>query len=276
MDNINGKVGIITGGTSGFGLAMTEALLAKGARVSVFSVDDLSSDLVQAMLKKHRDNLIINNADITDKASAEFMVERTIEKFGTINFIIANAGFAIRFEKPFPSLTVDFLYESMEKEFQVFPIAFASLALAASKYMIEEYEDAKRDANGHLLESGSIIVTLSEAALCPLRDDLLAYAAAKKASLSIMQSLSGILGPKNIRVNGIAPGFANTAGPQKFYSRYPHIKTYVDSRIYLKPAFMSSEAVVPAIEYLLNDNYVTGQVIALDGGFSNEIQNYFE
>lgn len=276
MDNINGKVGIVTGGTSGFGLAITKHLLDKGAKISVFSVDDLKSEPVVSLIDKYKDRVIVNNVDITEKNSSELMVQKTIERFGKINFLIANAGFAIRFEKPFPSLSNNYLYESLETEFKVFPIAFATLALAASKYLIKEYENAKRDKNGHLTESGSIIVTLSEAALCPLRDDLLAYAAAKKAALSIMQTLSGNFGEKNIRVNGIAPGFANTAGPQKFYSRYPQIRDYVDSKTHLKPSFMASEAVVPAIEYLLNDNYITGQVITLDGGFSNEVQKYFQ
>ncbi len=251
-------------------------LLYKGAKISIFSIDDLTNETVVSLVNQYKDQVIINNLDITAKNSSELMVQKTIARFERLNFLIVNAGFAIRFEQPFPDLSNDYLYESLETQFKLFPIALATLAHAASRFLIEEYKNAKRDKNGHLIESGSIIVTLSEAALLPLRDDLIAYAAAKKAALSVMQTLSGIFGEKNIRVNGIAPGFANTAGPKKFYSRFPQIKDYIDSKTHLKPSFMSPESVIPAVEYLLNDNYVTGQVITLDGGFSNEIQNYFQ
>ncbi|MDD4362968.1 MAG: SDR family oxidoreductase [Atribacterota bacterium] len=276
MSNISGKVGIVTGGTSGFGLAITRHLLYKGAKVSIFSVDDLRNESVVSLVNQYKGRVMVNNLDITEKNSSELMVQKTITRFGKLNFLIVNAGFAIRFEKPFPDLSNNQLYESLEIQFKLFPIALATLAHAASVYLIEEYKNPKRDKNGHLMESGSIIVTLSEAALLPLRDDLIAYAAAKKAALSVMQTLSGIFGEKNIRVNGIAPGFANTAGPKKFYSRYPQIKDYIDSKTHLKPSFMSPESIIPAVEYLMNDNYVTGQVITLDGGFSNEIQSYFQ
>jgi gluconate 5-dehydrogenase len=129
---------------------------------------------------------------------------------------------------------------------------------------------------GHRHDSGSIIVTLSEASLCPLRDDLIAYAAAKRASLSVMETLAAVLGPKNIRVNGIAPGFANTAGPRKFYDRFPQIKADIEAKTHLKPSFMNAEAIVPAMQYLLTDNYITGEVLALDGGFNIELKRYFQ
>jgi NAD(P)-dependent dehydrogenase (short-subunit alcohol dehydrogenase family) len=129
---------------------------------------------------------------------------------------------------------------------------------------------------GHRHDSGAIVVTLSEASLCPLRDDVIAYAAAKRASLSIMESLAAVLGPRNIRVNGIAPGFANTAGPRKFYDRFPQIKADIEAKAHLKPSFMDPNAVVPAVLYLLTDNYVTGEVIALDSGFHIELRRYFQ
>jgi NAD(P)-dependent dehydrogenase (short-subunit alcohol dehydrogenase family) len=74
-----------------------------------------------------------------------------------------------------------------------------------------------------------------------------------------MESLAAILGPKNIRVNGIAPGFANTAAPRKFYDRHPQIRADIEAKVHLKPAFMDPRSIVPAVLYLLTDNYVTGQ-----------------
>ena len=199
-----------------------------------------------------------------------------MEWFGQVDFVVANAGFAIRFEESLLKLPIDRLIEAMRIQFEVFPIAFASLALAAARVMAPRYETIEPAENGHRPDSGAIVVTLSEAALNPLRDDLLAYAAAKHASLAVMESLAATLGPQNIRVNGIAPGFANTAGPRKFYDRYPQIKADIEARAHLKPSFIDPGAVVPAVLYLLTDNYVTGEVIPLDGGYNITLNRYFQ
>jgi NAD(P)-dependent dehydrogenase (short-subunit alcohol dehydrogenase family) len=168
------------------------------------------------------------------------------------------------------------LTEAMRTQFAIFPIALAQLALAAARVMAPRFAAVPPDATGHRPESGSIVVTLSETSLCPLRDDLLAYTAAKRACLSVMESLAVTLGPKNIRVNGIAPGFANTAGPRQFYDRFPDIKSDIEAKTHLAPSFIDPGAMVPALLYLLTDNYITGQVITLDGGYHIELKRYFQ
>ncbi|TFG60287.1 MAG: SDR family oxidoreductase [Spirochaetales bacterium] len=211
-----------------------------------------------------------------EKDAGRVMVEKTVAGFGRLDFVIANAGFAIRYEKPLFSMTSEEIAETMLTQFKVFPVAFTTLAVEASKEMSKRYGSVGVNEAGHPRETGSIVVTLSEAALCPLRDDLLAYASAKLACVSVLRTLSATFGPLNIRVNGIAPGFANTAGPKKFYDRFPEIKSEIEKRNHLKPPFMHPGAVVPAVMYLLTDNYVTGEVIALDGGYNINMVSYFQ
>ncbi len=274
--SLKGKSGILTGGTSGFGYEIAQALSEHGANVSVFSIDEAPPNSTTAAGKDGMGIIEYGKMDILASDASEKMVARTIERFGTIDFVIANAGFAIRLEEPLLSLSASKLAESMRTQFEVFPIAFATLAVEAAKVMAPKYESMPSDETGHRPDSGSIIVTLSEAALSPLRDDLLAYAAAKKACHWVMRSLAATLGPKNIRVNGIAPGFANTLGPRKFYDRFPRIREDIESKAHLKPAFMDPAAVVPAVLYLLTDNYCTGEVIALDGGHNIHLDSYFQ
>ncbi len=276
QSSLEGKVGILTGGTSGFGYAMVRALLSRGAKLAVFSVDELSDAALAEVQNPAKGEVEYYTKDIMASGASEEMVVQTMDRFGKLDFVIANAGFAIRFEESILKLSLDKLAESMRTQFEVFPIAFATLALAAARVMAPRYEVIEPDDMGHHHDSGAIVVTLSEAALCPLRDDLLAYAAAKRASLSVMESLAAMLGPKNIRVNGIAPGFANTVGPRKFYSRYPQIKADIEAKTHLQPAFMDPRAVAAAVLYLLTDNYLTGQVIALDGGYGIELKRYFQ
>jgi 3-oxoacyl-[acyl-carrier protein] reductase len=274
--SLAGKSGILTGGTSGFGYEIAQALASHGANVSVFSIDEAPQATAEISGQGGRGAIEYSKVDILAPDAAEKMVKAAVERFGTIDFVIANAGFAIRFEEPLLSLSASKLAEGMRTQFELFPIAFATLALEAAKVMAPKYESAAADAMGHRHDSGSIIVTLSEAALSPLRDDLLAYAAAKKACHWVMRSLAATLGPKNIRVNGIAPGFANTAGPRKFYDRFPRIREDIEGKVHLKPAFIDPAAVVPAVLYLLTDNYCTGEVIALDGGYNIQQDSYFQ
>lgn len=276
QSSLDGKAGILTGGTSGFGFEIKRALLARGANVAVFSVDELADEAIAAIRAEARGTVQYEKMDILQPGSAEKMIQRTLDWFGKVDFVIANAGFAIRFEEPLLEMPVEKIAEAMRTQFEVFPIAFATLALEAAKVMAPFYENIEPDEMGHRPDSGAIVVTLSEAALCPLRDDLLAYAAAKHASFSVMRSLAATLGPMNIRVNGIAPGFANTAGPRKFYDRFPQIKADIEARCHLKPSFIHPGAVVPAVLYLLTDNYVTGEAIALDGGFNIQMTSYFQ
>jgi len=276
QSSLAGKAGILTGGTSGFGYAIVRALLNHGANVAVFSVDELSAPASLELQRETRGDARFFTQDITARGASERIVEQTLDCFGKVDFLVVNAGFAIRFEESLLKLSLENLATAMRTQFEVFPIALATLALAAARVMAPRFAPVQPDDTGHRPDSGAIVVTLSEAALSPLRDDLLAYAAAKHACLSVMRSLAATLGPQNIRVNGIAPGFANTAGPRKFYERFPQIRADVEAQTHLKPAFMDPGAVVPAVLYLLTDNYVTGTVIPLDGGFNIDLKRYFQ
>jgi len=272
LSSLKGKSGILTGGTSGFGQEITRALASQGANVAVFSIDEppKCTNEDQTGIVEYK------KLDILSPEAAERMVKIAVELFGAIDFVVVNAGFAIRLEESLLSISAKKLAESMRVQFEVFPIAFATLAVEAAKVMAPKYKMIPQDEMGHRHDSGSIVVTLSEAALNPLRDDLIAYAAAKKACHWVMKSLASTLGPKNIRVNGIAPGFANTQGPRKFYDRYPQIRDDVENKVHLKPSFMDPRAVVPAVLYLLTDNYCTGEVIALDGGYNIHLSRFFQ
>jgi NAD(P)-dependent dehydrogenase (short-subunit alcohol dehydrogenase family) len=276
QSSLKGNSGILTGGTSGFGFEMVKALCHHGANVAVFSVDEVSEAALAELRQDSIGKVEFYQKDIRASGSSEEMVEQTVKRFGTLDFAIANAGFITRCEEPLLKTPPEQVADALHKQFDVFPIAFATLALAAARAMSPCYRTMEADATGHRSDSGSIIVTLSETVFFPLRDDLIAYAAAKRACLSVMESLAATLGPQNIRVNGVAPGFANTAGPRKFYDRQPRVKADIERKNHLKPSFMHPAAIAAAVLYLLTDNYVTGQVITLDGGYKIELTNYFQ
>jgi NAD(P)-dependent dehydrogenase (short-subunit alcohol dehydrogenase family) len=274
--SLKGKAGILTGGTSGFGYEMVKAIVAQGGRVAVFSIDKVTPQARSQAEAAGPGEVVFYEKDIMDKGAADEMVDRTVSQYGQLDFAIANAGFAIRFEKPLLEMPTDELAEAMRTQFEVFPIAFATLAIRAAQAMAPVYGAIQADETGHRPDSGAIVATLSLAAVIPLRDDLLAYSAAKRAGVSIVESLAATLGPYNIRVNAIAPGFANTAGPKKFYDRHANIREDIDDHIHLQPSFLHPGAVLPAVEYLLTDNFITGQVITMDGGYHIGLRRYFQ
>jgi NAD(P)-dependent dehydrogenase (short-subunit alcohol dehydrogenase family) len=273
---LSGKAGILTGGSSGFGYEMVRLIVAQGGRVASFSIDQVDAQARRQAEAAGPGEVVFYEKDIMATNAADEMVDQTMRQFGRLDFVIANAGFAIRFEKPLLETSTEELAEAMRTQFEVFPIAFATLAIRASQVMAPVYSAIQPDETGHRPDSGAILATLSLAAIIPLRDDLLAYSAAKRAGVSIVESLAATLGPYNIRVNAIAPGFANTAGPKKFYDRYANIREDIDDHTHLQPSFLHPGAVLPAVEYLLTDNFITGQVITMDGGYHIGLRRYFQ
>jgi NAD(P)-dependent dehydrogenase (short-subunit alcohol dehydrogenase family) len=273
---LDGKAGILTGGSSGFGFEMAKAIVARGGRLAVFSADEITDVGHREVAAAGSGEAVFLHQDITAPGAADAMVDETVRRYGRLDFAIANAGFAIRFERPLLEMPAEEIAQAMRTQFDVFPIAFATLALRAARVMAPRYRDLPADANGHRPDSGAIVANLSIAALIPLRDDLLAYAAAKRAGLSVMESLAATLGPQNIRVNAVAPGFANTAGPKKFYDRHPNIRADIDAHTHLRPSFLHPGAIVPTVLHLLTDNFITGQCVTIDGGYTNNMRLYFQ
>jgi len=277
MEKQKGKVAIVTGGTSGFGLAISEAFVKQGINVAIFARGE-TTDLEktrQALTLKGEGKVICLKQDITAKGAAEKIVEATVKELGMVDIVVNNAGAAKRIEKPYFNFPLEKFSEYMLDQFKQFAIAPVQLSIAAAKVMAKKYAGMGYDKFGLPKDTGCIIYNLSASALQPIRDDLLAYSAAKRAALSTMETLAGVLGKYNIRVNAIAPGYANTAGPKKFYNRFPNIRADIDKHISLKPNFMDPIAVVPAVQYLVIDNYVNGVVISLDGGWHLRFNRYF-
>lgn len=277
MNEQKGKVAIVTGGTSGFGFAISEAFVKRGMNV-VVSARGKTADLEkirQTLTSKGENKVICLKQDITAEGAAEKMVEAAVKEFGTIDIVVNNAGTAKRIEETYFNFPLKKFSEYMLDQFKQFAIAPVQLSIAAAKVMIKKYANIGYNEVGLPKDTGCIIYNLSQAALQPIRDDLLAYSTAKRAALSSMETLAGVLGQYNIRVNAIAPGYANTAGPKKFYDRFPNIRADIDEHVPLKPNFMDPTGVVPAVQYLVADNYVNGVVIGLDGGWHLRFNRYF-
>lgn len=184
--NLENKVVIVTGGSSGIGKAIVQELAEQSAQVIVADVNEIDST---------SENVYFKETDVSSRESVEAMTEWVYQKFGKINSLVNNAGINL------PRLLVDSsdpdgIYEISDKDFQklsdVNQKGVVLVSQCVAKYMIE-----KKD--------GVILNMSSESGLEGSEGQSL-YAATKAAINSYTRSWAKELGKYGIRVVGVAPG----------------------------------------------------------------------
>ncbi|MGJ7919079.1 SDR family oxidoreductase [Neobacillus sp. LXY-4] len=257
---LEGKVAIVTGGASGIGLHIAQELIRNGAKVVV---SDLNVEEGQ-----QADGSYTIQCNVTEKASVDQMVAKTVELFGSVDILVNNAGVNL------PRLLVDVKgerpeYELSEKDFD-FMVAVNQkgpflCAQAATKEMVKQ-------------NHGVIVNVASEAGQEGSAGQS-CYSATKGAVISFTRAWAKELGPYNIRVVAIAPGIMETTGLRT--DAYNEALAYtrgvtVDglSTDYSKSIPLAREGklseVGELVSYLASErsSYITGTTINISGGKS--------
>jgi NAD(P)-dependent dehydrogenase (short-subunit alcohol dehydrogenase family) len=185
MGQYDGKRVVITGGTSGIGLATAKLLLDQGARVLVTGRTKETLDSARKELGK---DAIVMSSDATVLTDIDALAARVKSEFGAVDFLFLNAGYG-KFA-PFEG-TSEAVYDEM------FNLNMKGPYFAAQKL-------------APLMPSGSAIVLTTSAANVKGIPMLSAYGAAKAALRSLARSLAAELLPRGIRVNAINPGPIDT------------------------------------------------------------------
>ncbi len=229
------KVAIITGATSGIGLATARVLKREGWSLS------LVGRKTEAIEKEFKEDLIIR-ADISDPQVAEEIVKRTVEKFGRLDALINNTGQTL--DKPLLRITA----EDLENHFRInlFP------AFLLSKSALRHFKD------------GGVIVNVSSVVGIIGNSWQTAYSASKVGLIAFTKSLAKEMGSRGIRVVAVAPGFIETPMTEGLPEQVK--KKYLEN-IPLR-RFGKPEEVAEVIAFLVSDkaSYISGQVIVVDGG----------
>ncbi len=182
-----GRKALITGGDSGMGRAAAIAYAREGADVAINYLPDEEADardVVELIEKEGRKGVALPG-DLRDEAFCEQLIEDAVEALGGLDILVNNAGR----QQQAASLS-DITTEAFDATMKTNIYAMFWLTKAALK---------------HLQPGSSIIQTTSEQAYDP-SEDLVDYAITKAAGLSFTKSMAKQLGPKGIRVNGVAPG----------------------------------------------------------------------
>ncbi|MDG2072685.1 MAG: SDR family NAD(P)-dependent oxidoreductase [Pseudomonadales bacterium] len=194
--DLQDKVAIVTGGGSGIGEAITMAYARAGAHVVVAARKqerlDKAASAVRAL---ERESLAIST-DVTDPDQVNRLIEKTLEKFGRLDIMVANSGGG-----GFPPL-LDATLADWDQQVALNLDSAFLCDVAAAKAMI---------AQG----SGGKIINISSTAGINLNPGLAAYAAAKAGVINFTKTVALSWAGHGINVNCVAPGFVATPGIRK-------------------------------------------------------------
>ncbi|SDH14603.1 SDR family oxidoreductase [Mucilaginibacter gossypii] len=187
-----GRKALITGGDSGMGRAAAIAYAREGADVAInyYPTEEPDAREVIALIKKEGRKAIAIPGDLRDEAFCKQLVQKAVSELGGLDIIVNNAG---------RQQSINSITDVTTEEFD----ATMKTNIYAPFWII-------REALPHLPPGSAIIGTTSEQAYDP-SPDLYAYAQTKAATMNYVKSLAKQLGPKGIRVNGVAPGPVWTA-----------------------------------------------------------------
>lgn len=187
-----GRKALITGGDSGMGRAAAIAYAREGADVAInyYPTEEADAREVIALIKKEGRTAIAIPGDLRSEDFCKQLVQKAVDGLGGLDIIVNNAG---------RQQSVNSITDLTTEEFD----ATMKTNIYAPFWIIKA-------AMPHLPAGSAIIGTTSEQAYDP-SPDLYAYAQTKAATMNYVKSLAKQLGPKGIRVNGVAPGPVWTA-----------------------------------------------------------------
>jgi 3-oxoacyl-[acyl-carrier protein] reductase len=237
------KVYLVTGSTKGIGEAIAKQLLAEGAKVIVNG----PSEIDQNQLDSFGPNATFIKADISQKADLEMLREEIKNKFGKLDSLVANAGIM-----PLPCGINDITEENIDRTINV--------NLKGTFWTLKILGNLIKETG----KDGSIVTLTSVDGLIGEPYGVI-YSATKAGIISLTKSFARYYADPLIRVNAIAPGLIDTPMSSST-GEDPSWTTDVSviKRIG-KPEEIANMAV-----FLLSDkaSYITGQVYAVDGGFT--------
>ena len=247
MIELNNKTAIVTGGAQGIGRAISEAFAEAGASVWIADLDEAAGEAAVSSIRERGGDATYCHADVGVEAEAVEMTRKAAEARGRLDILCNNAAYLAAFHD-----LENAPLEEWEKCISVSLMGTRHFSRAALRWMVPQ-------------RSGSIINIASVQSLCGARDSV-AYSSIKTALIGFTRSVAYDYGRHNIRVNAICPGAIQTRISPKpgseLYDRQV-AKTFL-GRVG-QPHEIGGAAV-----FLASDaaSYVTGAVLAVDGGWS--------
>jgi NAD(P)-dependent dehydrogenase (short-subunit alcohol dehydrogenase family) len=243
------KVALITGADSGIGRAVALIYAREGANVAIvyLPVEQSDADVAKKAVEDAGGECLLLAGDLTDAAFCDEVVEKTVQKFGKLDILVANAAHQNR-KKTLQDVTD----EEFDRTFKTNIYSYFRLARAALK---------------HMQRGGAIIATSSETGIMGSKN-LPDYSATKGAINAFTKALAMNVLPKGIRVNAVAPGPVWTPlNPSDTGLTPGQVANFGEDNPMGRPA--QPEELAPANVFLASNadsSYITGTVLQVMGG----------
>jgi 3-oxoacyl-[acyl-carrier protein] reductase len=246
--DLNGKVALVTGASSGIGRATAEALAASGARVAInFHHNEAGAEAARLQIADGGGSAIVVQADVTQASEVQSLVDQTVAEFGLINILVNNAGSLIE--------RLKILELTEERWNEVIDLNLKSAFLCCRAVAASMME----------LKAGAIVNVSSIAGRNGGALGSIHYSTAKGGVITFTKGLAKELGPFGVRVNAVSPGVIDTPYHEQFSSP-EMMKTYA-GMIPLGRIGTPAE-VANVICFLASDaaSYLAGETIEINGG----------
>ena len=235
------KIAIVTGASRGIGRAIAKGLAEKDYTV-IANYNKSEKDALE--LQNEFNNIDIFKADVSKRDEVKKLVEYTLNKYKKIDVLVNNAG--IDNEKLFQDIT--------DEDWQN--------VISTNLYSV--FCVTQEVVNNMIHNKSGCIINISSIYAIQGGPCAVAYTASKAGIDGITKSLAKELGPSNIRVNSIAPGFIDT-DMNKYYSENEinEIASKTPLQKIGKP-----EDIAKCVNWLVEDEFTTGQIISINGGWN--------
>ncbi|HZA53454.1 MAG TPA: SDR family oxidoreductase [Candidatus Udaeobacter sp.] len=252
MDN-DRPAALITGAGTGIGRSVAVALAKNGYDVVInFSRSEDAAKITARDAEAVGASTLLYRCDVSDDARVRAMLAATEKEFGRLDVLINNAGTTVDVEpKNFEAMRV----EDWNRVFAVNVLGLFLVTRAAAPLL-------RKSPNG------CVVNTCSIAGLRPSAQPL-PYAASKAAVANLTKTLANALGPE-IRVNAVAPGWIEGDWMKKTLAEnYDGLMARRAKYTPLKRCCTTDDVAESMLSLILNNRFVTGEIIIVDGGFSS-------
>lgn len=252
---LDGKVALITGGSSGIGKAIAIALANAGADIIIASRKQERLEEARIDLEKTGREVLTVPANVRHLDEIDNLVNKSVSHFGHIDVVVNNAGTNLTYGSAFDidEISWDIVMGLNLK-------GYFFLSQSVGKVMCQNRR------------GGAIINLASEAGISPIVG-MGAYSISKAGVIMLTQVLAQEWGQYNIRVNAIAPGLIKTKLSKALLNNELYLSEKLNNTALGR--ISEPEEMTGAVLFLASDaaSYVTGQTLSLDGGIYPSVQN---